>query len=430
MNSLHPTFSDLSPKKSGLLLPSPLKSRYMKRLYEALIEEHLKEHSEMLFLMGPRQVGKTTTSQSVAKGRPSHYFNWDNLSQRTTLQAGPDAVIESVGLSELSQEPELFVFDEIHKWSLWKDFLKGFYDTYSNRLKFLVTANARLDVFHKAGDSMMGRYFQYRFHPLSVAELLHPEIRESEVLDDPARLDDSAYKALLEFGGFPAPFLKASKQYLNRWKALRHQQLFRGDLQDLTKIQELSQLEVLAELLRFQVGQLTTYDSLARKLRVAWKTVHRWVEHLRAVYYCFLIKPWSKNLSRSLIKEPKVYLYDWTLCDNPGARAENFVASHLLKAVHFWTDHGFGEYDLYYLRDRDKREVDFVVVRNQKPWLIVEVKNGPSKNISPHLSYFQEQTGAEHAFQVSLEKPYVDRNCFEITHPVIVPARTLLSQLV
>ena len=172
-----------------------------------------------------------------------------------------------------------------------------------------------------------------------------------------------------------------------------------------------------------------TYQTLAKALWITAKTARRWVNALKAVYYCFLVRPWSKNISRSLIKEPKIYLYDWSLCNDLGARAENFVAQHLLKAVHYWTDHGLGDYGLYYLRDKDKREVDFLVTRNDKPWFLAEVKNG-SRTLSPHLEYFQKMTGAEHAFQICMDLDYVDRNCFSYHQPIVVPAITFLSQLI
>jgi hypothetical protein len=149
---------------------------------------------------------------------------------------------------------------------------------------------------------------------------------------------------------------------------------------------------------------------------------------LESLYNCFLVRPWSSNISRSLLKDPKVYLWDWAACVKPGAKNENFVASHLLKAVHGWQDTGLGEFGLHYLRTKEKREVDFLVSRDGAPWFLVEVKTSPGR-LSPHLSYFQERTGASCAFQTVMEMDYVDANCFRHSNPVQVPARTLLSQL-
>ena len=159
-------------------------------------------------------------------------------------------------------------------------------------------------------------------------------------------------------------------------------------------------------------------------------TIRRWIAALESLFYCFTVRPWFKSVPKSLRKQPKVYLWDWSLLDNDAARHENFVASHLLKAVHWWTDIGLGSFGLYYLRDKAKREVDFLVVRNGKPWFLVEVKSTDRGSISPALSYYMNQIGAENAFQIAFDLEYVDRDCFEAKRPVIVPASTFLSQLV
>ena len=205
--------------------------------------------------------------------------------------------------------------------------------------------------------------------------------------------------------------------------------LFKEDLRDLTRIQDLGQIELLAKLLVRQVGQLVDYTSLANAVKVSSPTVQRWIKTLVSLYYCFTIQPWSRNISKSLLKQPKVYLWDWTITSDPGARNENFIASHLLKATQFWTDAGFGDFGLYYLRDTTKREVDFLVTKDDKPWFLVEVKTS-GKGLSPSLYYFQQQTKAPYAFQVILEQPFIDRDCFIEGPPIEVPARTFLSQLV
>ena len=403
----------------------------MKRIYYAAIIEHMRENRQMLFLMGPRQVGKTTTCHSLKNEfKYCSYFSWDDLEDREIILAGPKAIAVDAGLESLLDSKPVIVFDEIHKYSGWKDFLKGFYDSYSNLAHILVTGSARLDVYKKGGDSLMGHYFLYRFHPLSVAEIVDPTFPSTELRSNPIAISDTQFDALWEFGGYPDPFLKADKRFFNRWSNLRLQQLFQEDIRDLTRIQELKQLEVLANLLKLQAGRQTSYESLAKKVRVTGHTIRNWTETLRSLYYCFEIRPWSNNIARALIKEPKYYLWDWAQVEDLGARAENFVASHLLKAVHFWTDSGFGRYDLHYIRDKDQREVDFLVTRNEKPWFLVEVKISDNKAVSPALSYFQQATGAKHAFQVVIDLPWVNQNCFKEMRPIIVPARTFLSQLV
>ncbi len=201
-------------------------------------------------------------------------------------------------------------------------------------------------------------------------------------------------------------------------------------MRDLTRIQELGQIRMLAELIKEQAGELTSYTSYANKINVSVDTVRRWIETLKAFYYCFTIQPWSTNIGRSLIKAPKIYLWDWSFLNDPGARAENFIASQILKAVHFWTDRGLGDYALHFLRDKEKREVDFLVTKDGKPWFLVEAKASNNKSISDSLYYFQTATKAPFAFQVVIDMDYVQKDCFSADKPIIVPAKTFLSQLI
>jgi hypothetical protein len=384
----------------------------------------------MLFLAGPRQVGKTTLSLSAqAWTEQFNYLNWDNQDHRQLILRGPTTVADFIGLRKIHASMPLIVFDELHKYRLWKTFLKGFFDTYKEKTHILVTGSSKLDVYRTGGDSMMGRYFPYRVHPLSVGECLHTELNE-QIIQPPKPIDPALFEQLWEFGGFPEPLLKKTKAFSRRWKQLRKEQLFRGDIRDLNRIQEVDQLEMLAELLQHQAGQLVNYSNLANKIKVSVDTIRRWINILSAFYYCFMIKPWSKNITRSLVKEPKIYLWDWSDIADVDSRAENFVACHLLKAVHFWTDQGLGHYDLYFLRDKEKREVDFLVTQGNKPWFLVEVKHGDDTSISRHLEIFQQQTRAKHAFQAVINLEYVNADCFSYNEPVIVPVKTLLAQLV
>ncbi len=401
----------------------------MKRIYQELIAQHLSKLRQMIFLMGPRQAGKTTLSLESAQEWPAHfYLSWDTPTDKLLFIEGPKAVAKQAGLEEILKQMPVLIFDEIHKFGKWKNFLKGFFDLYEKKAKIIVTGSARLNIYKKGGDSLMGRYLYYRIHPLSVAEIVSPTLIEEEIRP-PSPISQEDWEALLEHGGFPEPFIQRSKPFSRRLKTLRKDQLFREDIRDGTRIQELGQIELLAELLRLQAAESMDYQSLANKVRVSADTVRRWLEVLKSFYYCFSIQPWSKNISRSLIKEPKLYLWDWSLVDDEGHRNENIVASHLLKAVHFWTDRGMGEYGLYYLRTKDKIETDFLVTKNKKPWFLVEVKT-KAKGISPALYHFQKETGAPHAFQIAFDLPFVNKNCFEEKGPILVPAQTFLSQLV
>jgi uncharacterized protein len=402
----------------------------IERIYTSVIKEHFKNYNQMIFLSGPRQAGKTTVS--LVAGEASNQFNllnWDNLDHRKIIIEGVKNVGDFIGLNKLSTNIPIVVFDEIHKYGKWKTFLKGFYDTYKEKVKIIVTGSSRLDVYKKGGDSLMGRYFNYRLHQLSIAELSRYELTGREV-NEPVLFNNDNFKRLMDNGGFPEPFIKNDARFLNRWKRLRHEQLIKEDIRDLSRVQEIGQIEILAEILKHQAGQLTNYSNIARKINVSPETVKRWIKILQSFYYCFSIQPWSKNIPRSLIKEPRIYLWDWVNLDEGGNRSENFVASHLLKAVNFWTDYGLGQYDLWFLRDKEQREVDFLVSKDKKPWFLVEVKLSSSGGISKNLSFFQDKVKARHAFQVVFDLDFVKADCFKYTSPVIVPVQTFLSQLV
>ena len=401
----------------------------MKRLYESLLDEHWHNHRQMAFLAGPRQVGKTTSAQTVVAATHHFYFNWDIQDHRRLIIRGPAAVAEHCGFDTLTEQKPVVVFDEIHKYGKWKLFLKGFFDAYENKQHTIVTGSGRLNVYKRSSDSLMGRYFLYRMHPLSVAELLTPSISEKEIRR-PRKISPEDFRRLLHFGGFPEPFLKANQRFYNRWHRLRVDQLFYEDLRDLTRIQEIAQVEMLAETVGYQTGQLVNYSKLATAVNVSVDTVRRWISTLESLYFCFCIRPWFRNIPKSLRKQPKIYLWDWSIVKDTGARNENFIACHLLKAVHWWTDIGLGHYQLYFIRDKEKREVDFLVTRNDQPWFLAEVKTSGKTRLSKALVTFQQKTGAEHAFQVVFDSDYVNKDCFAVNIPVITPVSTFLSQLV
>jgi uncharacterized protein len=405
----------------------------MKRFYQLVFKDHLQDHRQMIFVMGPRQAGKTTVAQNLVATWPSKafYYNWDNINHRELILAGPNSLAQDINLNLLTDNKPLVVFDEIHKFKEWRDFLKGCYDSYPDKLRILVTGSAKLDIFNRGGDSLMGRYFPFHFHPLSVAEIAGTKInRTKEYANQPIAIDNDQFDALLKFGGYPDPFLKQNEAFSRRWKKLRNTQLFDEDIRDLTRIQDIHRLELLAEKLKHQVGSLTSYQTLAKHLRVSDNTIRNWLSTLKALYYCFAIRPWSKNINRSLLKEPKYYLWDWSLCNDEGGRAENMVAMHLLKAIHYWNDIGLGDYGLYFIRDKEKREVDFVVTKNQEPWALVEVKLNRNKGVSSALHYFTEIIKPKFSFQVVLNMDFINKSCFEESDIQIVPAKTFLSQLI
>lgn len=403
----------------------------MKRLYEAILQDHFSNLNQMAFLAGPRQVGKTTIAKLLCdKAKRSLYLNWDYLPDRKRILTASQDIIDDLSSDVIGEiDLPLVVFDEIHKFKTWKQYLKGYFDHSKDHLHTLVTGSAKLDIYRRGGDSLMGRYFLYRIHPLSVAELVHG-VRSEDELQAPKKLTIQKWAALREFGGYPDPYLKQDKRFLNRWRQLRFQQLFHEDIRSMSGVTDIAQIELLAKLLERNVGSGINYANLAKLVQVDAKTIKRWLDILASFYYCFTIRPWHKNVSRSLLKEPKVYLWDWSVIEEAGPKNENFVAQHLLKAVHYWTDMGFGKYDLYYLRDKEKQEVDFVISKDDEPWVLIEVKSSQKNAISKHLYYFYEQLKPKHAFQVVMDMPYIDEDCFAAQKPVVVPALTLLSQLV
>jgi len=399
----------------------------MKRIYDLLLQQHHKDNRQMAFVSGPRQVGKTTSCRHAFAD--TVYFNWDNLNDKMLISKGPDAIAQKLGLAELRAQKPHVVFDEIHKYSKWKNFLKGFFDSYGEKVHITVTGSAKLNVYKRGGDSLMGRYFPYRMHPLSISEFAKPVLYNSET-HDPVKISKTQFNDLLVYGGFPEPLLKANASFANRWKKLREDQLLKEDVRDLTKITELGQMHILAELIKNRAGQLVNYSSLAQDVGVSVNTIRHWVSCLETFYFCFEVRPWHKNIVKSLQKQPKIFLWDWSIVKDQGSKHENFVASHLLKYVNWLTDTGVGEYGLHYLRDKQHREVDFVVTRNDEPWFIVEVKSSSNKSVSESLYYYQKQTKVKHAFQVVFDMEFVDSDCFKNTQPVIVPVKTLLSQLI
>lgn len=397
-----------------------------RRLYDSILETHLRDLRQMAFVSGPRQVGKTTVCRHGADA----YLNWDTAADRRLIQKGADAVAQAVGADRVRSGRPKVVFDEIHKDRRWKGFLKGFFDVYADRRKLgvVVTGSARLNVYRRGGDSLMGRYFLYRMHPFSVAECLRTAT-PTAIVSPPARIGDADWSALLRHGGFPEPFLARSPAFTGKWARLRLDQLTGEDLRDLGAFRDLAGLDQLARILSERSSVQLNLAELARDLQVTAETSSRWVAALEQLHLGFTLRPWSKDIANSLRKEPRWFLRDWSGIEDIGRRAETLVGCHLLKAVEGWTDLGLGTFDLAYLRTKQGHEVDFVIIRDRKPWCLVEVKQSAAE-LSPSLAFFQQRTKAPHAFQVEIDAPYEAVDCFAHRgSPLRVPARTFLSQL-
>jgi predicted AAA+ superfamily ATPase len=409
----------------------------MKRCYENVVLNHFQDSKQMAFVCGPRQVGKTTIAkQLMHSSSQSSYKNWDIPEDRLKITSPSyKSILEDLVLSPATHP--LLILDEIHKYSDWKNYVKGLYDSYQNDMNILITGSARLNIFKKSGDSLMGRYFLYRIHPISAAET---EERSLSLLSKPFHIPNEKINQLLEFGGFPEPFTKCNKQFLNKWQNLRHQQLIYEDIRSLEAILNISQLDLLATILTSYAGNLVNYTNLASKVRVSVPTIQRWISVLDQSYYCYFITPWSTNVPRSLLKEPKVYLWDWSLVKDMGQRCENFIASHLLKAIHFWSDTGLGHFDLRFIRTKDQEEVDFLVEKDHAPWMLIEVKSSSKTPLSKSLKKYKDELKCPIAFQVVFDLEGNDRmndwllseiiEKGEHDRPVIIPVSSFLSMLV
>lgn len=365
----------------------------MNRNLETPIREALKE--KMVFIGGPRQVGKTILSKLIGeKFSKFEYFNWDTIKKKKEFLEG-----------KWSSDSDLIILDEFHKYSRWKTWIKGEYDLHNDHFNFLITGSTRMNVYRKGGDSLQGRYHYYRLHPLSVAEVENLNLGESLEIGSELTFPSADYsetaKSLLKFGGFPEPFLKQSVRHHRIWKLERIERFFREDIRELTLIQDISNMQILSEILPERAGGVLSLNSLREDLQVSHRAVDNWMKILEEFYYCFRIYPFQSQKYRALKKEPKLYLWDWSQVEDQGARLENMVASHLLKFCNYlWDQEGY-TCELNYLRDQEKREVDFLVTLNKKPWFAVEVKQG-AKDLNKNLLYFGDRLSIPFLYQISL----------------------------
>jgi predicted AAA+ superfamily ATPase len=353
----------------------------MKRYLDDRIQQDLEK--KMVILTGPRQVGKTTLSQQLMAGLGgSQYLNYDVLPHRTIILA-----------QSWRHNAPLLVFDEIHKMSDWKAWLKGVYDGRAPGQKILVTGSARMDTFRQGGDSLAGRFFQMRLHPFSVrewAEQVHA-------------LPQAALAHLLQRGGFPEPALAQSDAEAQRWRAQYYDGLVREDILEYSRLQEVKAMRLFAEMLRSRVGSPLSLASMSRDLNIAPATLARYLEVLEALFIVFIVRPWHRNIARATLKSPKVYFYDTGLVvGDEGVRFENLVACHLLKQVQWQQDSLGTQTGLHYIRTKDDAEVDFALSDGETLTHLIECKLSDGK---PHraLARFAEQWPASLAIQLVRE---------------------------
>ena len=344
----------------------------------------------MAFISGPRQVGKTTLAQRLLKSR-HNYLSWDQTEFRRVWSRSPEQVLQNTGSGPV-------LFDEIHRDRKWKLKLKGIYDSLSDKIPIIVTGSARLDIYRKGSDSLLGRYIPYRLHPFSVAESKTPP-SPTQILTHFKVV--YKWKDLMALGGYPEPLLSGSQNKAKRWSLLRLDRLAYEDSRDIKVLSDLNAFRTLLDLIPTKVGSLFSFHSLKEDVGVAYATLREWVLLSEMLYYGFFIKPYSKNLKRSLWVQPKFYLYDILQIpgDEHSKRLENLTALHLLKACHFWTDTAQGVFELFFIRDKEKKEVDFLITQDKAPWMLVECRS-QGETLSPHLIYYKNRLGTSLNFQL------------------------------
>lgn len=366
----------------------------------------------MSFIAGPRQIGKTTTVQNflTERGNDKNYFNWDTTTIRRNFARNPLFFIEGLNLS--GTDRCWVAFDEIHKYPNWKNILKGYFDEFRRKINFVITGSARLDLFRRSGDSLVGRYFLFRMFPLSprevqgeqlnIDDVWHPALPILQMPEESASYYDAA-SSLLKFGGFPEPFAAASDAFTTRWRDNHISLLVDEELRDLSKIGQLKKVETLVFLLPERVGSPLSLNSIKNPLECAHATVKSWLDGLNKVFVTFSLKPWTAKLARSILKEEKFYFWDWGLAANAGSIFENFMAVSLSNAISVWNELGLGKYELYYVRTKDGAEVDFLISNKHKPTILIECKES-DESVSPILLKTKDMLGIKTAFQVVNKK--------------------------
>jgi len=347
---------------------------------------------KMVFVAGPRQVGKTYVAKKLPGG-VTGYMNWDT-------DKGKDMI-----LAQTFPESRLWIFDEIHKYRKWRNYLKGIYDSKLPSQQILVTGSARLDLYGRGGDSLQGRYHLLRMNPLSAKELGMKTGKELETL--------------LHLNGFPEPFFSSSKAQTNRWSLEYRKRLVREEVSSLEKIEDLATMEMLTRILPSRVGSPLSLNGLREELQVAHATVAKWCVILENLYSFFRISPYGYKLARAVKKEQKLYFYDWNLMDEPSIRFENMVACHLKKWVEFQEDSLGDELSLQYFRNTDKKEVDFVITKNTKAKILVECKWSDAP-VSDSLRYLKSKHPEAKAWQIHMhgKKDYQTPDGIRVTSAI------------
>ena len=363
----------------------------------AAVWRELANEKAMVLLAGPRQCGKTTLAHMVSTDYSNTlYFNWDVATDKRRLIEDPYFF---QGMIRKDESKPLIIFDEIHKYKDWKNYLKGVYDRFSADYQFLVSGSGRLDLYQRGGDSLAGRYYAFRLWPLTLGEIAHQGNTIDRFTADPTapsveRVDEaqSVWERLTVRTGFPEPYLAKKQTTYRRWSTSYRRQLIREDIRDLTGVKYADDMEILFALLPSRVGSPLSIANLAGDLKVAYNTIKSWLTIFQRFYLTLELSPWTGQIARAIHKARKAYLFDYGGIDDAGAKFENMVALELHRAVCNWNDMGWGEFGLHYIRTKEGREVDFIITQDRRPLLLVEAKLG-RQTPSANLLRFQKALG-------------------------------------
>ena len=369
------------------------RSKY-KYCWDVLSKDH-----KMVFISGPRQSGKTTLAKEIIGLDFTNlcHFNYDYLENKAKLIQEPYFFQQ---MNRQNNSTPLVIFDEIHKYKDWKNYLKGVFDQFQGQYKFLISGSGRLDTYQKGGDSLAGRYFLLRLWPFTLGELGNDYLSPEAFLKNPIQIPDFSksqkqqqiWNDLANYSGFPEPYLNKDPLFVRRWTNTYQKQLIYEDIRDLAQVRQAENMALLFSLLPSKIGSPLSLNQLARNLKVSFQTVSSWLQLFEKFFLCFSVTPWTKKISRAIVKERKIYLTNSTLIKDEGSSLENMAALELYRAITMWSDLGYGNFSLHFIRNKEKEEVDFVIARDNEPLFLVEVKSSELE-ISKSLKKFQSLLG-------------------------------------
>lgn len=358
---------------------------------------------QMRFLAGPRQCGKTFLIKNFLQTKHCDklYYNWDSKEVKARYKANENFFLEDIERYKVPPYPWL-CFDEIHKIKNWKNILKANFDEHESRMRFIISGSARLDLFRKSGDSLAGRYLLFHLYPFNLSETITkpflPLSTENPISFIKERLSfdhnsaiDKGLNELLKFSGFPEVLIKGTEKFHMQWQKSYTEKIIYEDIRDISQIKDLEKVSELLDLLPSHIGSPISVNALSKRLEMNFATVKNYLKYLDLSYLTFTIKPYSKNLERTFKKESKTYFFDWSRNTDEAKLFENYVAVELLAWCNYWTDSGQAKsFELFFIRNSDdKKETDFLILRNTKPWLLIEAKVSEENIASHHYKHAQ-----------------------------------------